>query len=757
MRKFPLLCATMLAFASPALGDAVEPAAKSAPAQAPQQQQRPNVLVWMLDDVGFAQLGCFGGLIPTPNIDRVARMGLRYNNYYTPPICSASRAAILSGRMPHTIHVGGHAAASRPYPGYNAKIPPEAGTVAANLKAAGYATYALGKWDHLPTEEITPAGPHTRWPTGQGFERFYGFLSADTDNFHPTLIRDQSPVATPDSRDYHLSADLADQAIRMIGNRNAAAEKRPFFMYWATGAAHAPHHAPADWIARFKGKFDMGWDKAREEILKHQKAQGLVPQNARLAPRPPEMPAWDSLSAEQKSLFARQMEAFAAQLSHADAQFGRILDAIEASGELDNTLVIVTSDNGASAEGGPNGLYNEIFMVMGQPSIEANMRFFDDWGGPKTYPHYSYGWAVAGNTPFRYYKQTTHMGGIHVPLVLAWPTGIAARGEMRGQFTHVSDIAATILEVTGTPLATTINNVPQMPLDGISFAYSFTDAKAPSPRKAQYFEMYGNKALVAGDWSIVTSHRNRTWTMAPGGAPNEPWELYNLKTDIGQANDLAKRDPAKVAELAALFDEQAERYHVNPVGDIGEGTANAMRKGREDFARRDGKWRYSGPVADVTGQMGPPVSALGYRMTARLDLPSAHVTGPIFAFGGQLGGVALYLREGRPVFIANALEGDGDSAASSEALPAGKSDIELEVRMQAGAVPGMAVPHAIIRSGGRVLAEKTLSHAIPASFGIAETFGVGIDTGSPVMAGQKSDMPFAGGISDVIFDFAAGE
>ena len=546
---------------------------------------------------------------------------------------------------------------------------------------------------------------------------------------------------------------MADQAIDMIGTRNASSEKRPFFMYWATGAAHAPHHAPADWIERFRGKFDMGWDKAREAILKRQKAEGLVPQNARLAPRPPEMPAWDSLSAEQKKLYARQMEAFAAQLSHADAQFGRILDALEASGELDNTMVIVTSDNGASAEGGPNGLYNEIFMVMGQPSVQANMRFHEGWGGPGTYPHYSFGWAVAGNTPFRQFKQTTHLGGVRVPLVVAWPRGIAARGQIRGQFTHVSDIAATILETTGTPLAPTINNVPQQPLDGISLTYSFADAGAPSPRKAQYFEMYGNKGLYAGDWSIVTSHRYRTWTMAPGGPPNEPWELYDLKSDIGQSTDLAKRHPERVAELAALWDEQAERYKVNPVGDIGEGTVNSMRKAREDFARRGGKWRYAGPIANVTGQMAPPVTARGYRMTAKLDLPVGNVTGPVFAFGGQLGGVALYLQDGRPTFIANALEGDGDAVTSAEALPAGKSDIELEVRMLPGSTPGMSVPQAVIRSGGRILAEKRLAHAIPPSFGIAETFGVGIDTGSPVLAGQKGGIPFAGQISDVVFDF----
>ena len=508
---------------------AAEPAPPSAEAPKPAPRQadtRPNVLIWMMDDVGFAQVSSYGGLVDTPNIDRVAAMGLRYTNYRTTPICSASRAAILAGRNPHSVNVGSHAAAAYPQPGYNGLIPADAGSIAANMKAAGYATYALGKWDHMPTEEMTPAGPFDRWPVGQGFERFYGFLAAETDQFEPGLVRDTSQVILPQDPDYHLSTDMADQAIDMIGARAMTPTKRPFLMYWATGIAHGPHHAPADWIARYKGKFDDGWDKARERILKNQIARGIMPKGTKMAPRVPGMPAWNSLSADEKRLYARQMEVFAASLSHADAQFGRMLDALEKSGELDNTIVVITSDNGASAEGAHHGTYNEhLFMNARNATVEENLAFLDQWGGPKTWPHYSMGWAVAGNTPFRYYKQTTYEGGTRVPMVMAWPKGIAARGETRGQFTYVTDIAPTVMELAGVPLAETINNVKQSPMEGLSFAYTLADPKAADRKQAQYYEMFGNKGIWSGGWTAITRHRTETWDMTANKPHNEPWEL----------------------------------------------------------------------------------------------------------------------------------------------------------------------------------------------------------------------------------------
>ncbi|MCB2060011.1 MAG: arylsulfatase [Novosphingobium sp.] len=716
------------------------------------QEQRPNVLVWMLDDVGFAQLSCFGGLVATPNIDRVAAMGLRYSNYHTAPICSAARASLLSGRMPHSVNIGSHAAVARPFPGYNGQIPASAGSIADNLHQAGYATFALGKWDHLLAEESTLAGPFDQWPAGQGFDRFYGFLAADADNWNPTLIRDLSPVTKPDDPDYHLNDDLADQAISMIRSRDARNPSRPFFMYWATGTAHAPHHAPQEWIDRYKGKFDMGWDKAREAILKQQKAEGLVPEQTKLGPRPEGMPAWNRLSAEQKTLFARQMEVFAASLSHADEQFGRILDALEASGELENTIVVVTSDNGASAEGALNGLFSEALLGSGkQPSLAENMEFYDRWGGPETYPHYSFGWAVAGDTPFRYFKQTTHEGGTHVPLVVAWPKGIAARGERRAQFVHVADIAPTILDAAGVPLAETVNNVKQQPMEGISFTYSFAAPEAPTRKSAQYFEMFGNKGLWSDDWLLVTTHRTKPWDMTTATPPNEPWELYDLAKDPGETSDLAKRNPERVASMDRAFAEQAERYNVNPIGNVSEGTLETMRKAREEFSRRGGKWRFEGPVSNIPGTVAPPISALSFTMTAALDLPDNSVTGPVFANGGHLGGMGLYLRDGKPVVILTTIKGETTEIAAGEALPAGQSTLSLTFTNARGSDEHRVT----ISANDKTLAHDTVSFAMPVSFGIFESFGVGIDYGSALLPGAKAGVPFAGTIGEVVFDFSA--
>jgi len=730
----------------------VPPAAPQQAAKPPpeRQQQRPNVLVWMLDDVGFAQLDCFGGLIATPNIDRVAAMGLRYTNYHTAPVCSAARASFLTGRMPHSVHIGGHVAVARPYPGYDGHIPASAGTIADNLHAAGYATFALGKWDHIPNAESTPAGPYNQWPTNQGFDHFYGFLSADIDNWHPALVRDKSPIATPDQPGYHLNHDLADQAIAMIETRRAADTVRPFFMYWATGTAHAPHHAPADWIARYKGQFDSGWDKARERILKEQKAKGIVARNADLAPRPAGLPAWDSLSAEQMKLYAHQMEVFAGALSYADHEFGRILDALQASGELDNTMIVIMSDNGASAEGALNGMFTEAILGRGVPAtLEENMPFYDKWGGPDTYPHYSYGWAVAGNTPFRYFKHATHEGGSHVPLVIAWPKGIAARGELRSQYTHVSDIAPTILEATGVPLAERVNNVAQQPMEGMSFAYSFTAPQAPTRKTAQYYEMFGNKALWKDGWTIVTSHRLKPWDMSSNDPIDEPWELYDLKADPGQGHDLAAKFPGRVAELDKVFAEQAERYHVNPIGNISEGMMEMARHAREEFARRGGKWHYPGPVRNIQPPVGPPIAALGFTMTADLDLPESGATGPVFAEGGHLGGIALYLRGGKPVFALNTIAGEASEVAASEALKSGKTRIKLEFRRARGPGDGDVA----ISADDKVLATGKVAEARLKNFMVFELFGIGLDGGTPVVAGARPDVPFPGNISNVTFDF----
>ena len=718
------------------------------------QAAPPNVLVWMLDDVGFAQLSSFGGLVETPNIDRVAQMGLRYTNYHTAPICSAARASFLTGRNPHSVHIGGHAASAFPAPGYDALVPRNAGTIAANLQQAGYLTLALGKWDHLPSAHTSPAGPFTYWPLGQGFERFYGFLAADNDNWTPTLISGTEPVKTPAQENYHLSADMADQAIAMIDSRYSQRERRPFFMYWATGIAHSPHHAPKAWIEHYKGKFDMGWDKAREIILEKQKNMGVMPQEAKLAERPEGMPEWEKLNADEKRLFSRQMEVFAASLSYTDAQFGRIIDSLEASGELDNTIVIITSDNGASAEGGPAGLYNEASVVAKQPKVQDNLRFYDSWGGPETYPHYAYGWAVAGDTPLRYFKQTTHEGGTRVPLIIAWPKSISAKGELREQFVHVTDIAPTILDGAGVGLANIINNHEQVPMEGESIATSFNDAKAPVGMRPQYTELYGNRGLWWDGWSIVTSHRFKTWEFASNPDFDHPWELYNLRVDPGQTNDLSAIYPKRVEEMSAEFFAQGERYNVFPQRNLGDAVPATAAKAQQDFKKRGGKWFYPGPARIVPPNIAPPVNFLDFTLTADVQLSTKDVTGPIFAYGGQLGGIGLYVHQGKPAFFLNSLAGDINAIVGKKRLGTLPIRLKLEFKKLSSPEEQPSRYQVTVRVDDKTVLDDEIAMTVPSYFGLSETFNVGFDEGSPVDSTFAPGEAFPGKLRNIMFDFS---
>jgi arylsulfatase len=727
---------------------------ETASVQPAARPERPHVIIWMLDDVGFAQLSSFGGLIETPNIDRVANRGVRYTNYRTAPICSASRAALLTGRNPHSVHMGGHAGAPLPYPGYDGIVPASAGTIAANLKSAGYLTVALGKWDHLPSADMTQAGPFTLWPTGQGFDKFYGFIGADADNWQPVLIDGTSPVPTPAVADYHLNNDLADRAIAAFDARNARRGADPVFMYFATGTAHAPHHAPRAWIEHYRGRFDMGWDKAREAVLKRQIALGIMPAGTALAPRPEGMPAWNSLSAADQRLFARQMEVFAASLSHADEQFGRILDALEAKGELDNTVIAITSDNGASAEGAMHGTHNETLFMNGHyPSAQENMAFLDQWGGPETQPHYAFGWAVAGNTPLRYFKQTTHEGGIRVPLVMSWPKAVTARAEVRSEFAYVADIAPTILDLVGVPLAPMINNVAQSPMEGLSLKARLLSDSAPVPSRAQYFEMYGNKGLWNDGWAIVTSHRLDPWRMDQMNPITEAWELYDTLKDPGQTTNLAARYPEKVDQLAALFEAQASRFNVNPISNFGDSRAFAGRAFMAEMAARQGLWAFDRPVSNIGFGAAPPVALRPFDMKAQIHLETGTEDGPVFAFGGSSGGMAAYITKGIPAFAFRDLSGRLQVIEAPAPLPSGST--ALTVRLERTEPRPMSVEKVTvtISAGDRVLVSKDVTTTIPAAYGVAETFDVGIDRGSAVSPAYRPDQPFSGGLGKVSFQF----
>ncbi len=721
------------------------------------EDSKPNVLIWMMDDVGFAQLSSYGGLVDTPNIDRVANNGLRYTNYHTAPICSASRASILTGRMPHTVHIGGHATAAMDYPGYDAHIPRNAGTIAENLHQAGYMTAALGKWDHLPNTDASPAGPFTYWPQGQGFDSFYGFLAADADNFNPVLVEGTKNIAKPDLANYHLSEDLADRAIEMFAVRHSNNPARPFFLYWATGAAHAPHHAPQAWLDRYKGKFDLGWDNAREQILKNQKALGIIPQHTQLAERPEGMPAWESLNVDAKRLYSRQMEAFAAALSHADAQFGRMLDALEQQGELENTIIIIVSDNGASAEGGPDGLFNEANVINNESSFNANMTFLENWGGPETYPHYAYGWAVAGDTPLRYFKQTTHEGGTRVPLVVSWPKGIKSKNQLRHQFVHVTDIAATILDSANVAPAEMVNNLPQIPFEGESFAPQFDTDKDAREHRAQYVELYGNKGLWFEGYAIVTDHRYETWNWQVTPTFDEPWMLFDIVNDPGQTKNLAKDMPEKVAQMNDLFDEQVQRFNVLPHHNLRDTAAHSYKKSKLDFARRKGLWFYPNMVNGVNSAFAPPINNQGYVFSSDVEIFDHQTTGAVFAFGGAMGGTGLFLENNIPVFVMTDLQGNQSIIKAEEGLRIGANKLKLNVRKFKSSTQAKTMYDINLSVNGKSIFAAESDFALPRYFGLSETFGVGIDDGSSQLKSVRTGHPINASIKNTLFDFSDNE
>ena len=513
--------------------------------------KEPNVLLILLDDVGYSQIGSFGGLTETPNIDKLAAGGLRYNNFHTTALCSPSRAAILAGRNHHSIGLGSHALSAMGFPGYAGRVPMTAQEVTKTARNEGWATYAIGKWDHTPGYQVHQLGPFTYWPTNDGFDHTYTFMAADSNNWTPVMFAGHEPVEPSLGKpDYHLSEDLADKAIYYLTGQASINPEKPFFMFWAPGAMHAPHHAPQEYIDKYKGKFDMGWDKARQIIFEKQKQMGLIPGNTVLTPRLDEIEEGDKLSEEHRKLFARQMEVFAAQLDHVDAQIGRIIETLERLGKLDNTLILVTSDNGSSGEGGLSGSHNEMLFVNGisRTRLEENLKRMDAWGSEETNNHFHAGWAWAGNTPFKYFKQITHRGGQADPLIIHWPEGIKDKGAIRKQYGHIIDIGPTIMDALGLEPLEVIDGVKQQPFDGISMAYSFNDADAGDRHTRQYYELFGNRAMYLDGWKAVTIHANRMpWNLAViAPFDDDVWELYDVSEDFSESNDLAKKHPEKL-------------------------------------------------------------------------------------------------------------------------------------------------------------------------------------------------------------------
>ena len=684
----------------------------------------PNVIIFLLDDTGFAQIGSFGGLIATPTIDRLAKNGVRYNNFHTTALCSPSRATLMAGRNPHAIGLGSHALTAMGFPGYNAIVPETAKSVANYLEAEGYVNYALGKWDHTPLYEVSQVGPFNRWPSNEGFAHAYNFMSADVHQFIPVMWNDHPPE--PYHTTEHLDKDLADRAIQWITGHKSLKDDLPFMMLWASGSMHSPHHAPDSYLDKYAGKFDMGWDEARVQILENQKELGIIPADTKLTERIDELPAWDSLSADEKRLYARQMEVFAAQLEFVDYQIGRVVETLERIGELDNTLIIVTSDNGASGEGGLAGTFNETYVLNGlQTPFEASMRHLDRWGQWDTYPHYHAGWAMAGNTPFKYFKQAEHRGGQADALVIHWPDGIEAKGEIRDQYHHISDIAPTIMEATGIEFPESYHGIPQQPFTGVAMNYSFDDADAPNAKKRQYYEMFGNRALWEDGWKAVTLHANRMPWELNKVVPFEDdvWELYHVAEDFSESTDLADQYPEKLAELQQAFDEEAWANNVYPLYD------DMLKRlaGTQDILFGDKKeFVYYAPGAfRIAEKASAPVKNRSHEIVTTVDLEGDE-EGVIVAVGGMTGGFSMYIKNGKLHYDYNYLDGVHYHLLSSQ-LPGGMTELKFKFTktIEFGGTGELYV-------NGELVDSTDMPQMHISTYSLAETFDVGRDTGTQV-------------------------
>jgi arylsulfatase len=703
----------------------------------------PNVIVFLLDDTGFAQIGSFGGLIETPNIDRLAAGGLRYNNFHTTALCSPSRASLMAGRFPHSIGLGSHALTAMGFPGYNAIMPESAKSIANYLQEEGYVNYAIGKWDHTPLYEVSQVGPFKRWPSDEGFDHAYTFMAADVHQFVPVMWNDHTPQEYFNTE--HLDKDLADRAIHWITGHKSIKQDLPFMMLWASGSMHSPHHAPDHYLNKYKGKFDQGWDKVREQILANQKELGIVPANTKLSERIDVIPAWDSLDADHKKLYARQMEVFAAQLEYCDAQIGRVLETLERIGELDNTLIFVTSDNGASGEGGLAGTFNETYVLNGmQTPFEANMRHLPNWGQTNTYPHYHAGWAMAGNTPFKYFKQSEHRGGQSDALVVHWPKGIKAKGEIRTQYHHISDIGPTILEATGIPMPAEYRGIRQQPLDGVAMNYSFDAPDAPNAKQRQYYEMFGNRGIWVDGWKAVSLHAKRMPWDVNVVLPfdQDEWELYNLEEDFSESNNLADKHPEKLEELMQIFEEEAWKYNVYPLYDD-----MIKRLGKQQDRLFGGQkvFTYFAPGAyRIAEKASAPVKNRSHEIVTTLDLQGGE-EGVIVACGGMTGGYSMYLKDGKLHFDYNFLDGV-HYHLTSKALPTGTTELKFNFikTKEFGGTGELFV------NGEKVdTVEMPMMHI--ATYSLAETFDVGRDTGTQVDPDYEGGpFPFTGALDRVV-------
>jgi len=713
----------------------------------------PNVVIVLIDDMGFGVPSSFGGPVSMPTLDKLAAGGLRYNNFHTTAVCSPTRAALKSGRNHHTVNMAFITEMATGFPGATGKVPDAAAPLAETLRLNGYSTAAFGKWHETASWEISVSGPFDRWPTRQGFDKFYGFFGGETNQWAPLLYDGVTHLELPNDPNYHFMTDMTDKARAWIKHQKAMSPDKPAFIYFAPGATHAPHHVPKEWIARWKGKFDQGWDKLREQTLARQIAAGVVPAGTRLAPKPPAIKDWDKLSADEKRLFARQAEVFAAFAEYTDHEVGRMLQAFEEAGQADNTLVFyIAGDNGTSGEGGENGMYSEMTYFNGvQEKVEDMLKLIDKWGGPETYPHMAAGWAVALDAPFGWMKQVgSDFGGTRNGMVVSWPKGIKAKNEIRTQFSHVIDVAPTVLQAARLPEPKMVNGIKQIPIEGKSLVYSFDDGKAKERHTTQYFEISGNRAIYHDGWFARTIHR-APWEDKPRRplSDNSAWELFDVRSDFSLANDLAVKHPKKLAELQKLYLTEAGKYHVLPMDDRVFERLDGAAVGRPDLMRGRTSITLSEGMTGMMEAVFPNVKNRSKTITAEIEVPASGGNGTVIAQGGRFGGWSLYVKDGMPGYDYNFLGLQRTTIASTKKLGAGKAEVRFQFDYDGGG-PAKGGKGTLFVNGEKV-AEGRIPATQPGLFSADETADVGIDLGTPVVEaiGAEAKSRFNGRIPRV--------
>ncbi len=699
----------------------------------------PNVLIVLIDDAGFGSSSAFGGPCNTPTVELLAAGGLKYNRFHTTALCSPTRQALLTGRNHHTVGMGGITEIATGSPGYNSVLPNTCAPIARTLKLNGYATAQFGKCHEVPVWETSPAGPFDAWPTGGGgFEYFYGFIGGEANQWYPSLYEGTTPIEvkkTPEEG-YHLMEDMTDKALNWIGQQKALIPDKPFFVYFAPGAVHAPHHVPKEWADKYKGKFDKGWDKLREEIFARQKTLGVIPQDCQLTPRHKEIPAWDEMAAALKPVLTRQMEIYAGFMEYTDYHVGRLVDSLKKLNLLDDTLIYyIIGDNGSSAEGTHQGTYNEMINFNGAAALETPeflMARLDKLGGPESYNHYAVGWAHALDTPYQWTKQVaSHWGGTRNGAIVHWPKGITEKGDLRSQFHHVIDVASTILEAAGLPEPTFVNGVQQKPLEGVSMLYSFNDAKAAERHETQYFEMLGNRGIYHKGWTAVTRHKT-PWLLVGEKVPafdDDNWELYDTNKDWSQANDLAKQMPEKLHELQRLWLIEAVRYNVLPLDDRGAERLNSDLAGRPVLIKGNSQVLF-GAMGRLSENSVLNLKNKSHSVTAEIVVPTTGAEGVIVAQGGNAGGWSLYAKGGKLKYCYNFLGIQCFYAESSTALPPGDHQVRMEFAYAGGGLGKGGT--ASLYVDGKKVGEGKVAATEAIIFSGDDGCDVGVDTGAPV-------------------------